>query len=386
MEPIDLGPLEPLIEAIPDDLQPWVVTAVPILLAVSVLLQAVKPIWQALADIGRWIYRVLKCIWDGIRPPPPPPPVESDLAPEPIPPEETIWETKPISTVVSPLGVPAGIPIITIANMKGGVGKTTLTANLAAAFQSKLSKPVLVIDFDYQGSLTEMLWRGENRGDPELRAHSLINGKLDPEQAQAHARALGGGMEKVELYPSRYPFATIENNIMVDWVNEKTPDDIRFRLARLLRSTAYQSRYGMVLIDCPPRITTGTINALCASTHLLIPTKMDEMSAEAVVYFLQQIERMQKSGLLSSLKVLGVVPTMMREAAREADYESRARERLEFFGRERLRREDLLMMDARVPEKTDIARTAGVGVAYLRKPALRPIFDRLADAVWERSH
>lgn len=385
MDDIGLGPIAPIIEAIPEPYRPWVVTAVAFLFALSFLIQVLKPIGELLLSVWRSLVGSIIWVWRQVFPPPGPQP-GPDPAPEPIPSEETIWETRPVVLPVNPIAAPPGIPIVTIANMKGGVGKTTITANLAVACQQKIGKPVLVIDFDYQGSLTEMMWKHSGRSDPELRAHSLISGRLDPVQAQAHARVLSNGLESIELYSAGYPLATIENNIMIDWVKGDVPDDIRFRLSRLLRAPAFQERYGMVLIDCPPRITTGTINALCASTHLLIPTRLDEMSAEAAVYFMRQILRIQRrdDSLFPTLRILGVVPSMTREAARLADYEQRAIDRLEQFGKQSLGRNDLLMMGARVPDRVDISRTAGVGVSYLRKSIVRPIFDRLAGEILER--
>jgi cellulose biosynthesis protein BcsQ len=107
------------------------------------------------------------------------------------------------------------------------------------------------------------------------------------------------------------------------------------------------------------------------------------MSAEAAVYFLQQILRMQGQ-LFPRLQILGIVPTMVQEARRLADYEERGEERLKQFGQTRLRRDDLLMMAERIPQRADIARFAGAGVAYLRRPTVAPIFDRLGREVQRR--
>lgn len=379
----DLGVFAPILAAIPEDWRGLAVSVIGILLLFGAFWNLLKSPFEAMLALWRALKSLFGRLLQKRR-------IASDdtVTPEPIPEEKTIWETLPVTAMVVPQAVSRqGIPIITIANMKGGVGKTTITANLATVLQAKLHKPILVIDFDYQGSLSDMLWRQAGHSDrPELRAHSLLMGNLDVQQVQAHARPLANGLERVDLYPSGYPLATVENEIMIKWVKAETQDDVRFRLGRILRSEYFQSRYAAVLIDCPPRITTGTINALCASTHLLIPTKLDEMSAEAVVYFLKQIDRM-KDMLFPNLSLIGVVPSMTSEVDRLSDYEQRGRDRLHLYlaGRTDLQvGGDPLMIDQRVPQRAEIARPAGVGVAYLRRASIRPIFDRLGAEVLRR--
>src|SRR5262249_20100819 len=77
--------------------------------------------------------------------------------------------------------------------------------------------------------------------------------------------------------------------------------------------------YDVILIDGPPRLTTASIQALCASTHVLIPTILDTLSADAVGYFGQQL--LAHEGLWPHLKVMGVARTMTnfrRHGAQEA--------------------------------------------------------------------
>jgi chromosome partitioning protein len=68
--------------------------------------------------------------------------------------------------------------------------------------------------------------------------------------------------------------------------------------------------FDLVIIDCPPRLTTSSIQAFCASTHLLIPTIFDRPSAEAVVSFCRQTETLKDAGICPHLKYIGVVGTM----------------------------------------------------------------------------
>src|SRR5690606_8842710 len=108
-----------------------------------------------------------------------------------------------------------------------------------------------------------------------------------------------------------------ETHEMVDWLlalrDGMPKDDLRFRLTRLLNDDAVQSHFDLVMIDAPPRFSTGTINALCASTHLIIPTVLDQMSAEAVIYFSRDVASMRRD-LFPGLELIGVVPTLVHQA------------------------------------------------------------------------
>lgn len=57
---------------------------------------------------------------------------------------------------------------------------------------------------------------------------------------------------------------------MIQWLLRQTDDDLRYRLARVLLDDDIGKKFDIVLIDAPPRLTTATINALCASTHVLV--------------------------------------------------------------------------------------------------------------------
>ncbi|MEQ1709710.1 MAG: ParA family protein [Terricaulis sp.] len=275
-----------------------------------------------------------------------------------------------------------GIPIITVANMKGGVGKTTIVANLAIYFREKFRKPVLLIDFDYQGSLSQTI-RGEaGYTDPDLTADILINPPSPTIDPALYAREMRRGLENVFIYPTNYPFATIENNLMADWLNSGN-GDLMYRLCSLLRQPAFQDRYGAILIDCPPRLTTGSINGLCASTHLLVPTTLDDMSAQAAEYFLSQVSRMSQS-VFPRLKVIGIVPSIVYGTGDTLIGERRTRDRLIGYGKSFWRRDDFLLTEGAIPRTADISNFAGNGVAWLRRPRARQIFERLGAEVEKR--
>lgn len=306
---------------------------------------------------------------------------EAEKAPVPvreIPVELTVWERRAPGEPSRPLS--NSIPIITIANMKGGVAKTTIAANLAPYFRDTLGKKVLLIDFDYQGSLSQCV-RGEaGYTDFDLTADVLLG--TTSENPALFARAMRRQLEDIFIYPTHYPFATIENNLLAGWL-QGTEANLMYRLCELLRRPDFQSAYGAVIIDCPPRLTPGSINALCASTHLLVPTTLDDMSTQATTYFLDQVSRMREA-VFPVLRVMGVVPSIIYRETQLQDQERRALDRLKRYGSETWRRDDFVLQNAMLPRLADVARSAGIGVAYCRNQTAKDLFKRLGDELRTR--
>ncbi len=87
---------------------------------------------------------------------------------------------------------------------------------------------------------------------------------------------------------------------------------MRYTLAEVLHSDAVQKAFDLIIIDCPPRLTTSKIQAFCAASHLLIPTIFDRTSAEAVVSLCEQVEILKKAEICMNLEYIGVVGTMWR--------------------------------------------------------------------------
>lgn len=367
------------------DQLPWYGQLIVLLFAIYLIIRGfqdriVHPALDAIGQIGISLQRILGWLADKLTG------GKKALEEEPvaptrvIPEERTIWERQaPASPVVPKSG---SIPIITVANMKGGVAKTTVVANLAPYFRDVTGKPTLVIDFDYQGSLSQCV-RGEaGYTDPDLTADVLLG--TSPDDPFLFAREMRRGVENVFIYPANYPFATIENNLLADWLNGRQ-ENLMYRLCEQLRRPEFQNKYGAVLIDSPPRLTPGSINALCASTHLLVPTTLDDMSAQAAIYFLTQLNRMRET-VFPSLRILGVVPTITSRE-REEDLqlqEVRSLARLRKFGSEEWKRDDFVLAEAVVRRRAEIARAAGVGVAYTRSHAAKEVFEKLGKAVQSR--
>lgn len=220
---------------------------------------------------------------------------------------EAFWRKAPSTTDKTQYVARASnsLPVITIANYKGGVGKSMIAANLAAYFDI-VGLRVLLIDYDYQGSLTDIV----PYADPEkmiFSAHEILKGeKSATEISEPHQ--LGRSFQRTKIHPAEAGLSRIDSELVYNWLTSARKDDIRFNTQYYLANDRVRANYDIVIIDTPPRICAATANALCAATHVLIPTILDTVSSRAVLRSVQMfLDFRQKLGL--SFKVLGVVPS-----------------------------------------------------------------------------
>ena len=222
-----------------------------------------------------------------------------------------IWE-KPTSGPVAgvlPLGL-RGTPIISLINLKGGVGKTTLTANLGVTLASQGLR-VLLIDLDHQSSLTRLFLDYDQRLAIEKSGSFVDRFMAGGGDLAEFRRAvlpvrpeIGPG--RLLLAPVHEDFVDVENKVQVRWQAGLLGEDARFRLRAALHSPDLRHHYDVVLIDCPPRWSTGSINALAASDYVLIPVLLERTSAEAVPRILSWIRKF-RNDCHPGLNLLGVV-------------------------------------------------------------------------------
>jgi chromosome partitioning protein len=264
--------------------------------------------------------------------------------------------------------------IITTANLKGGVGKSTVTANLACYFRTK-GRRVLLIDLDYQGSLTNTLMTisGTQRGIRSKNAANLFRSGANGSAVLENLIPLENNNGVFDFVPTFYEFTKEENRLQVRWLLQEDGDDLRYRLSRVLLNDTVRGRYDIVLIDTPPRLTTGTINALCASTHFLVPTVLDNTSAEAVENFLSMVKR-NIMPLNPSLKLLGVVGTMTQNQKNLHEWEKAAVDRVQS---EMPWTPKKNVFARHIPQKAAVSRAAGRNFAYHADEEVRGWFEAL---------
>jgi chromosome partitioning protein len=216
--------------------------------------------------------------------------------------------------VGDPLPTPAETRILTVANQKGGVGKTTTTVNIAAALALQ-GLQVLVVDLDPQGNASTALGVEHHSEVPSIY-DVLIEGR-PLQEVVAPVEGIAG----LWCAPATIDLAGAEIEL-VSLVARET------RLQRAL--DAYQtwalehrtSRLDYVLIDCPPSLGLLTVNALVAAPEVLIPIQCEYYALEGVGQLLRNIE-LVKAHLNPGLHVSTVLLTMYdartRLAAQVAD-------------------------------------------------------------------
>lgn len=211
-------------------------------------------------------------------------------------------------------------PVLVVANYKGGVGKSMIAANLAAYFD-KIGLRVLLVDFDYQGSLTDLVpYKDPNT--LHFSAHDVLKGEKKPDKIEK-PHLLGQSFKTTSIHPSEAELSRIDNALIFQWLTGGRADDIRFNTLRYLASDAVRPHYDVVIIDTPPRICAATANALCAATHVLMPTILDTVSSRAVLRSVAMFLDF-RDALRLSFKIIGVVPSLVQNRTGYADREAQA--------------------------------------------------------------
>ena len=196
---------------------------------------------------------------------------------------------------MSDLSRPNGPKIISIANQKGGVGKTTTTINLASALAEK-GKSVLVVDLDPQGNASTGL--GIELDDREFTTYELLLEDLDLNDVIQKTEYKG-----LHIIPATVDLSSADIELIS---NEKRS----FLLHDALRQPQMdQFEFDYILIDCPPSLNLLTVNAMIASHSVLVPLQSEFFALEGLSQLMMSIREVRQIGN-KDLRIEGVVLTM----------------------------------------------------------------------------
>lgn len=197
--------------------------------------------------------------------------------------------------------------IVSVVNLKGGVGKTTIAAHLGAALAGRGYRPLL-IDIDLQGSLSSMfipLDQMKQRGDDSRMLQHFLShaahGSLSLLEFVAPILD-----DRAGLVATSDKMAYAELNLTLHWLLRLGRRDTRFLLRRALHQKRVTREYDFILLDCPPLINTCCVNALAASDFVLVPVTPSRKSAERVPQLLKVLRDLS-SRINPNIEPLGLI-------------------------------------------------------------------------------
>jgi len=186
-----------------------------------------------------------------------------------------------------------GPRVITVANQKGGVGKTTTAINLATALAA-IGERVLIVDIDPQGNASTGL--GVDRQDRSVSSYDVLTGA-----AGVIAASVPTAVPGLWIVPSTLDLLGIEMEIAA-------AGDRVLRLRKALQKPA-EGEFTYVLIDCPPSLNLLTLNAMAAADSVLVPLQCEFFALEGLSQLLATVDQVRRT-INQRLTIQGIVLTM----------------------------------------------------------------------------
>jgi chromosome partitioning protein len=183
--------------------------------------------------------------------------------------------------------------IITIANQKGGVGKTTTAINLATALAA-IGERVLIVDLDPQGNASTGL--GIDRRDRKVSSYDILVEAMSVREA-----AVQTAVPNLSIVPSTMDLLGFEMEI------SQAPDRA-FRLKKALVTSGAED-FSYILVDCPPSFNLLTMNAMAAADSVLVPLQCEFFALEGLSQLLETVDQVRRT-VNPNLDIQGIVLTM----------------------------------------------------------------------------
>jgi chromosome partitioning protein len=187
-----------------------------------------------------------------------------------------------------------GSLVFTIANQKGGVGKTTTAINLAAALAEKKIH-TLVVDLDPQANATSALGVEKQEGKS---LYGPLNG-----EGSALSMITPTKYEHLALIPSEVDLAAAE-------IELAQTENYLMKLRTCLQPVRESGGFKAIILDCPPALGMLSMNSLAAADYLLIALQCEYMALEGLGQILKVVDRLKTADVNAKLEVGGIIMTM----------------------------------------------------------------------------
>ncbi len=181
--------------------------------------------------------------------------------------------------------------IFAIANQKGGVGKTNVSYNLAGSLAEKGHK-VLLVDMDGQASLTSIMFDDYKNIYPSV--YNLID---DDQGLETTAVIRQTNLENIDILPAGKKLQKIDAIFGADFEAQEYLD---------MRLEPVRDQYDFIIIDCPPKLGTGTQMSMIAATGLIVPTERSDLSINEVGRTIDFMKAIKKSAN-TNLVLIGII-------------------------------------------------------------------------------
>lgn len=215
--------------------------------------------------------------------------------------------------------------VISVINMKGGVGKTTLSIGIAD-YLSEIGKKILLIDADPQFNATQAMidyYKNENKDyESEENYYTkeiLPNGKtiyklFKPQTDMSHSYSTPKAGELIENLKEDLDMLCGDLNLVL--VNKVSDHTFVRRIKNFIDDNNLKNSYDYIIIDCPPTLTIYTDSALMASDYYLIPNKIDRYSIVGIDSLQKAVNNLIREERIK-LKCIGLVYTMVSQSSKQ---------------------------------------------------------------------